>query len=476
MSSSMASNLIRSLTNSSIKLSPPSTLFSHDLLYLPKFTTGVQAPLTQCLFNCSSQQWRGYAAPAKKQAFVRSKPHINVGTIGHVDHGKTTLTAAITKILSEESGKVKFRDYAEIDKAPEERKRGITINAAHIEYETENRHYGHVDCPGHADYIKNMITGANQMEGAILVLAATDGVMPQTREHLLLAKQIGIQKLVVYMNKADAADEEMIELVEMEIRELLGEYGYDAEATPVVVGSARCALEGEREDIGKDSIFKLMEAVDDYIPTPERETDKPFLMCIEGTYSIQGRGTVVSGRLEQGTMKKDDKIEILGHNQVIKSAITGLEMFHQTLDVGQAGDQVGALIKGVKRDEVKRGMVIAKPGTLKLANKATAQVYVLGKDEGGGEEPFTDDLQLMMYSKTWNVITNVKITSEGKEMVMPGEDAKLELMTIKKMVMPAGSRFTLRNQGVTVGTGVITEVLPDATEEELKTRWRKLKL
>jgi len=268
----------------------------------------------------------------------------------------------------------------------------------------------------------------------------------------------------------------MIELVEMEIRELLGEYGYDAEETPVVIGSARCALEGQRDDIGKESILKLMDAVDEHIPTPERDTDKPALMSIEGTYSIQGRGTVVSGRLEQGTLKKDDKIEILGHNQVIKSAITGLEMFHQTLDVGQAGDQVGALIKGVKRDEVKRGMVIAKPNTMKICNKAMAQVYVLSKDEGGGEEPFTEDLQLMMYSKTWNITCNVKIASEGKEMVMPGEDAKLELMLIKKMVLPSGSRFTLRNQGVTVGTGVVTEILPDATEEALKARWRKLKV
>lgn len=472
----MASTLFRCLAGPSLKLCPSSQVFTHDLSHLTKLYSGIQAPLSQCLVNSSSQPWRGYAAPAKKQAFVRSKPHINVGTIGHVDHGKTTLTAAITKCLSEASGKVKFRDYADIDKAPEERKRGITINAAHIEYETENRHYGHVDCPGHADYIKNMITGANQMEGAILVLAATDGVMPQTREHLLLAKQIGIQKLVVYMNKADAADEEMIELVEMEIRELLGEYGYDAEETPVVIGSARCALEGQRDDIGKESILKLMEAVDEHIPTPERDTDKPALMSIEGTYSIQGRGTVVSGRLEQGTLKKDDKIEILGHNQVIKSAITGLEMFHQTLDVGQAGDQVGALIKGVKRDEVKRGMVITKPNTMKICNKAMAQVYVLSKDEGGGEEPFTDDLQLMMYSKTWNITCNVKIASEGKEMVMPGEDAKLELMLIKKMVLPSGSRFTLRNQGVTVGTGVVTEILPDATDEALKARWRKLKV
>jgi len=476
MTASMASTLIRCLANSSSKLPPSVSLLSHDITHFSKIYAGVQAPLTQCLLPGSTRQWRGYAAPAKKQAFVRTKPHINVGTIGHVDHGKTTLTAAITKVLAENTEKVKFRDYAEIDKAPEERKRGITINAAHIEYETENRHYGHVDCPGHADYIKNMITGANQMEGAILVLAATDGVMPQTREHLLLAKQIGIKRLVVYMNKADAADEEMVELVEMEIRELLGEYGYDADETPVVVGSARCALEGNRDDIGKESILKLMEAVDDYIPTPERDMDKPALMSIEGTYSIQGRGTVVSGRLEQGTLKKDDKIEILGHNQVIKSAITGLEMFHQTLDVGQAGDQVGALIKGVKRDEVRRGMVIAKPGTMKLANRATAQVYVLSKDEGGGEDPFTNETQLMMYSKTWNITASVTIASEGKEMVMPGEDAKLELMLIKKMVLPLGSRFTLRNQGVTVGTGVVTEILPDATDEMLKTRWRKLKL
>jgi len=476
MSASLASTLIRSLTNSSAKVSQSSILLSNDIAFLPKLSAGIPAPLTQCVMNSKCCQWRGYAAPAKKQSFVRSKPHINVGTIGHVDHGKTTLTAAITRILSEASGKVKFRDYAEIDKAPEERKRGITINAAHIEYETDNRHYGHVDCPGHADYIKNMITGANQMEGAILVLAATDGVMPQTREHLLLAKQIGIQKLVVYMNKADAADDEMIELVEMEIRELLGEYGYEAEETPVVVGSAKCALDGVQDNIGKESILKLMEAVDDYIPTPDRDSDKPFLMCIEGTYSIQGRGTVASGRLEQGLMKKDDKIEILGHNQVMKSAINGLEMFHQTLDRAEAGDQVGALIKGVKRDELKRGMIIAKPGTLKLANKAMAQVYVLSKEEGGSEEPFTQDMQLMMYCKTWNMTTNVKIVSEGKEMVMPGEDAKVELMSIKKMVMPSGARFTLRNQGVTVGTGVITEVLPDATEEELKTRWRRINI
>jgi len=474
MSASMASSIVRSLANS-IKLSTSSPFVSHDIITLAKFQTGLHAPLTQCLMNSSSlHQWRAYAAPAKKQAFERTKPHINVGTIGHVDHGKTTLTAAITKILAEESGKVKFRDYADIDKAPEERKRGITINAAHIEYETEARHYGHVDCPGHADYIKNMITGANQMEGAILVLAATDGVMPQTREHLLLSKQIGIQKMVVYMNKADAADEEMIELVEMEIRELLGEYGYDAEETPVIVGSARCALEGERPDIGKDSILKLMEAVDDHIPTPERDLDKSALMCIEGTYSIQGRGTVVSGRVEQGTLKKDDKIEILGYNKQYKSQISGLEMFHQTLDVGQAGDQVGALIKGLKRDEVKRGMLIAKPGTVKLVNRAMAQIYVLSKDEGGGEDPFTNDLQLMMYCKTWNVGVNVKITSEGKEMVMPGEDSQIELMLMKRMVLPGGVRFTLRNQGVTVGTGVVTEVLSDATDEMLKARWRRL--
>lgn len=462
----VVSNLLRSLTNCSKQTLNSASI---DCLLINQ-NSGLLAPFSQC--------WRNFAASApsgQKQVFQRVKPHVNVGTIGHVDHGKTTLTAAITKVLAEDK-KAKFTAYADIDKAPEERARGITINAAHIEYETNARHYGHVDCPGHADYIKNMITGASLMDGAILVLAATDGVMPQTREHLLLAKQIGLSHLVVFMNKADAADEEMIELVEMEIRELLGEYGYDAEATPVVVGSAKCALEGNQPEIGKDSILKLLEAVDSYIPNPERDLDKPPLMAIDSTYSIQGRGTVVTGRIETGTLKQGDKVEILGHNQVIKSAISGLEMFHQTLEKAEAGDQMGALIKGVKRDEVRRGMVLAKPGVAKIVNRVQAQVYVLTKEEGGTAEPFIEDMMTMMYSRTWNITTNIRISSEGKEMVMPGEDATLELMLLKKMVLPVGSRFTFRTGGVTVGTGVVTEVLPDATDEMLKARWRKLKL
>jgi len=463
MASLIASSFVRSLAISA-KGPPPLSFEMSNLTRLPLMTLS-RVP----------QRFYAAAAAAKKQVFQRTKPHINVGTIGHVDHGKTTLTAAITKVLAE-AQKAKFREYADIDKAPEERKRGITINAAHVEYETDNRHYGHVDCPGHADYIKNMITGTNQMEGAILVLAATDGVMPQTREHLLLAKQIGIDHLVVFMNKADAADEEMIELVEMEIRELLGEYGYDGDATPVVVGSAKCALDGLRDDIGKESILKLLDTVDDFIPTPERDLDKPAMMSVEHVYSIPGRGTVVSGRLERGTLKKDDKIEILGHNNVVASQISGLEMFHQTLELAQAGDQCGALVRGVKKDELKRGMVVAKPKTLKIHNRVKAQVYVLTKDEGGSSEPFINDVQVVMYSRTFNVTTHVRIASEDKEMVMPGEDAQLDLMLMRKMVVPEGTRFTLRSGGTTVGTGVVTSVLPDASDEELKKIWRKLKI
>jgi len=336
-----------------------------------------------------SQTSLRFAAPATaKKTFVRDKPHLNVGTIGHVDHGKTTLTAAITKVLSEEK-RANFKAYEDIDKAPEERSRGITINATTVEYSTENRHYGHVDCPGHADYIKNMITGTAQMDGAILVVAATDGTMPQTREHILLAKQIGITHLVVFINKADAADKEMLELVEMEVRELLTEFGYNADETPVIIGSALCALEGKEPQIGKDSIKKLLAAIDSYIPQPVRDLDKPFYLPIEQVFSISGRGTVVTGKLERGVIKKGDEAVIMGHGKSLKTTITGIEMFHQMLDRAEAGDQLGALVRSLKRDELRRGQILAKPGTISMHNQFAAQVYLLTKEEGGRQKPYT---------------------------------------------------------------------------------------
>lgn len=356
---------------------------------------------------------------AEKKVFLRNKPHCNIGTIGHVDHGKTTLTAAITRVLSEQD-LAESKEYADIDNAPEEKARGITINVAHIEYQTENRHYGHTDCPGHADYIKNMITGAAQMDGAILVVAATDGAMPQTREHLLLAKQIGVNHIVVFINKVDAADQEMVELVEMEIRELMTEMGYDGDNVPVIKGSALCALEGKSEEIGSKAITELLAQVDKFIPTPERELDKPFLMPVENVYSIQGRGTVVTGRLERGVLKKGQECEFVGYNKVLKSTVTGVEMFHQILDEAQAGDQLGALVRGVKRDDIKRGMVMCKPGTCKAIDHLKAQVYILSKDEGGRNKPFTSFIQFQMFSRTWDCATQVIIP--GKEMAMPGED------------------------------------------------------
>nr|CAH7722086.1 unnamed protein product [Callosobruchus chinensis] len=358
---------------------------------------------------------------SEKKVFERNKPHCNVGTIGHVDHGKTTLTAAITKVLADQK-LAKLRQYADIDNAPEEKARGITINVAHIEYQTENRHYGHTDCPGHADYIKNMITGAAQMDGAILVVAATDGVMPQTREHLLLAKQIGVKHVVIFINKVDAADKEMVELVEMEIRELLTEMGFDGEHIPIVAGSALCALEGKSPEIGSEAILKLLKEVDSYIPTPVRELDKPFLLPVEHTYSIPGRGTVVTGRLERGVVKKGMECEFVGYNKTLKSTVTGVEMFHQILEEAQAGDQVGALVRGLKRDDIKRGMVMAKPGTVKSHDHIESQVYILSKEEGGRPKPFTSYIQLQMFCRTWDC--PVQVTLPDKEMVMPGEDAK----------------------------------------------------
>lgn len=400
---------------------------------------------------------------AEKEVFQRTKPHCNIGTIGHVDHGKTTLTAAITKVLSEKDLAEK-KDYGEIDNAPEEKARGITINVAHIEYQTDNRHYGHTDCPGHADYIKNMITGAAQMDGAILVVAATDGAMPQTREHLLLAKQIGVNHIVVFINKVDAADQEMVELVEMEIRELLTEMGYDGDNVPIVKGSALSALEGKNAEIGAKAITELLEQVDKTIPTPERSLDKPFLLPVENVYSIQGRGTVVTGRLERGVVKKGQECEFVGYNKVIKSTITGVEMFHKILDEAQAGDQLGALVRGVKRDDIKRGMVMCKPGSCKANDHFEAQVYILSKEEGGRHKPFTSFIQLQMFSRTWDCATQIVIPN--KEMVMPGEDTPLQLKLFRPMVLEQGQRFTLRDGSITLGTGVVTKILPQLSETD----------
>ncbi|KAM5152030.1 elongation factor Tu, mitochondrial isoform 2-T2 [Mantella aurantiaca] len=401
--------------------------------------------------------YRNYATEAKK-TYTREKPHVNIGTIGHVDHGKTTLTAAITKILAEAGG-AKFKKYEEIDNAPEEKARGITINASHVEYTTANRHYGHTDCPGHADYVKNMITGTSQMDGCILVVAATDGQMPQTREHLLLAKQIGVQHIVVYVNKADAVDDkEMLDLVELEIRELLTEFGYDGEKTPVVIGSALCALENRNPELGLNSIMTLLDTVDSYVPIPERDLDKPFLLPVESVYSIPGRGTVVTGTLVRGTIKKGDECEFVGRSTYIKSVVTGIEMFHKNLERAEAGDNLGALIRGLKRDDVRRGMVMCKAGSIKPHQKVQAKVYMLSKEEGGRHKPFVSNYLPIMFSLTWDM--SVRITlPEGKEMVMPGEDTSLIMTLRQPMVMEKGQRFTLRDGNKTIGTGVVTDIL-----------------
>ncbi|XP_053116655.1 elongation factor Tu, mitochondrial [Hemicordylus capensis] len=400
---------------------------------------------------------RGFAVEAKK-TYVRDKPHVNVGTIGHVDHGKTTLTAAITKILSEAGG-AQFKKYEDIDNAPEEKARGITINASHVEYSTANRHYSHTDCPGHADYVKNMITGTAPLDGCILVVAATDGQMPQTREHLLLAKQIGVKHIVVYINKADAVDDkEMVELVELEIRELLTEFGYNGEMVPVIVGSALCALEHRNPELGLNSIMKLLDAVDTHIPLPERELDKPFLLPIEHIYSIPGRGTVVTGTLERGTVKKGEECEFVGHNRNMRSVVTGVEMFRKQLDRAEAGDNLGALVRGLKREDVRRGMVMCKPGSIKPHQKVEAQIYVLSKEEGGRHKPFVSSFTPVMFSLTWDMACRVELP-EGKELVMPGEDTSLTLVLRQPMVLEEGQRFTLRDGHKTIGTGVVTKTL-----------------
>ncbi len=392
-----------------------------------------------------------------KEKFDRSKPHINVGTIGHIDHGKTTLTAAITKTLAKNDPKVSFRSFDSIDNAPEEKARGITIATAHVEYQTSNRHYAHVDCPGHADYIKNMITGAAQMDGAILVVAATDGPMPQTQEHILLARQVGVPYVVVFLNKCDAVeDEELLELVEMEVRELLSSYGFPGDDIPVIRGSALKALDEEDEWVAK--IDELMAAVDDYIPMPERAVDKPFLMPIEDIFSISGRGTVVTGRIERGKVKVGEELEIVGFKPTFKTVITGVEMFKKLLDDGQAGDNVGLLLRGTKKDEVERGQVVAKKGSITPHTKFDAEVYVLTKDEGGRHTPFFNGYRPQFYFRTTDV-TGASSLPEGVEMVMPGDRVSLKIELITPVALEAGLRFAIREGGRTVGAGTVTEIV-----------------
>jgi len=393
-----------------------------------------------------------------KAKFERNKPHCNIGTIGHVDHGKTTLTAAITKVLAERGGAT-FTAYDQIDKAPEERARGITIATAHVEYETGNRHYAHVDCPGHADYVKNMITGAAQMDGAILVVSAADGPMPQTREHILLARQVGVPALVVYMNKVDMVDdEELLELVELEVRELLSSYEFPGDDIPIVKGSALCALEGREPEVGQQSIEALMEAVDSYIPQPERAKDRPFLMPIEDVFTISGRGTVVTGRVERGIVKVGDEVEIVGLRPTTKTTATGVEMFRKLLDQGEAGDNIGVLLRGTKREEVERGQVLAKPGSITPHTVFTAETYVLTKEEGGRHTPFFGNYRPQFYFRTTDVTGTVKLP-EGTEMVMPGDNVTMEVELLAPIAMEEGLRFAIREGGRTVGAGVVAKII-----------------
>lgn len=392
-----------------------------------------------------------------KEKFERKKPHCNIGTIGHVDHGKTTLTAAITKVLAEVGGAT-FTAYDQIDKAPEEKARGITISTAHVEYETADRHYAHVDCPGHADYVKNMITGAAQMDGAILVVSAADGPMPQTREHILLARQVGVPALVVFMNKVDQVDDpELLELVEMEIRELLSSYGFPGDQIPIVKGSALCALEGRDDPIGKNAILELMTAVDTYIPQPERDIDKAFLMPIEDVFSISGRGTVVTGRVESGIVKVGEEVEIVGIRPTEKTTVTGVEMFRKLLDQGQAGDNIGALLRGTKREDVERGQVLAKPGSITPHTNFKCEAYILKKEEGGRHTPFFGNYRPQFYFRTTDVTGTVKLPS-GVEMVMPGDNVTMEVELIAPVAMDEGLRFAIREGGRTVGAGVVASI------------------
>jgi len=393
-----------------------------------------------------------------KEKFERTKPHVNVGTIGHVDHGKTTLTAALTKVMAETHGGT-FMAYDQIDKAPEEKARGITISTAHVEYESPTRHYAHVDCPGHADYVKNMITGAAQMDGAILVCSAADGPMPQTREHILLARQVGVPYIVVYLNKADMVDDaELLELVEMEVRELLSKYEFPGDDTPIISGSARLALEGDQSEIGVPSIIKLVEALDSWIPEPERAIDKPFLMPVEDVFSISGRGTVVTGRIERGVIKVGEEIEIVGIRPTQKTTVTGVEMFRKLLDQGQAGDNAGLLLRGTKRDDVERGQVLCKPGSITPHTEFEAEVYVLSKDEGGRHTPFFKGYRPQFYFRTTD-ITGAVTLPEGTEMVMPGDNVKMTVQLINPVAMDEGLRFAIREGGRTVGAGVVAKIL-----------------
>ena len=392
-----------------------------------------------------------------KEKFDRSKPHVNIGTIGHVDHGKTSLTAAITKVLAETGGAT-FLAYDQIDKAPEEKARGITISTSHVEYQTQNRHYAHVDCPGHADYVKNMITGAAQMDGAILVVSAADGPMPQTREHILLARQVGVPSMVVFMNKVDMVDDkDLLELVEVEIRELLSKYEFPGDEIPIVMGSALCALENKQPEIGRDAILKLMAEVDRYIPQPERAVDKPFLMPVEDVFSISGRGTVVTGRVERGIVKVNDEIEIVGLAPTQKTVVTGIEMFRKLLDEGRAGDNCGCLLRGTKKEEVERGQVLAKPGSIKPHKKFKAESYILTKEEGGRHTPFFNGYRPQFYFRTTDV-TGVVTLTEGTEMVMPGDKVEMAVELIAPIAMEKGLRFAIREGGRTVGAGVVVDV------------------
>jgi elongation factor Tu len=394
-----------------------------------------------------------------KAKFERNKPHCNIGTIGHVDHGKTSLTAAITKVLAK-SGGATFTAYDQIDKAPEERARGITISTAHVEYETANRHYAHVDCPGHADYVKNMITGAAQMDGAILVVSAADGPMPQTREHILLARQVGVPALVVFLNKMDIADAELVELVEMEVRDLLSSYKFPGDDIPIIMGSAVCALNDTQPEIGEQAVIKLMEAVDSYIPQPMRALDKPFLMPIEDVFSISGRGTVVTGRVESGIVKVGEEIEIVGIRDTTKTIVTGVEMFRKLLDQGQAGDNIGALLRGTKREDVERGQVLAKPGTIKPHKNFKAESYILTKEEGGRHTPFFTNYRPQFYFRTTDV-TGIVNLPEGVEMVMPGDNVSMDVELIQPIAMDEGLRFAIREGGRTVGAGVVASISAD---------------
>ncbi len=393
-----------------------------------------------------------------KEKFERNKPHCNIGTIGHVDHGKTSLTAAITKVLAEK-GQAQYAAYDSIDGAPEEKARGITISTAHVEYETDGRHYAHVDCPGHADYVKNMITGAAQMDGAILVVSAADGPMPQTREHILLARQVGVPAIVVFLNKADQVeDEELLELVELEVRELLSSYDFPGDDIPIVKGSALCALEDKNPELGKEAILKLMEEVDKYIPQPEREVDKPFLMPIEDVFSISGRGTVVTGRVESGVINVGDEIEIVGIKDTQKTTCTGVEMFRKLLDRGEAGDNVGVLLRGTKREDVERGQVLCKPGSIKPHTKFSAEAYILTKEEGGRHTPFFSNYRPQFYFRTTDVTGAVKLP-DGTEMVMPGDNIAMEIELIAPIAMDEGLRFAIREGGRTVGAGVVSKII-----------------